>query len=1419
MAQRRGWRGMWVAWLALVACAFGMAQAMAAPIPPVLEPWRDWALHGQDTAACTPVDHTPRCAWPGELQLEVGRDGMRFVQSWTLQAEQRVPLPGDEALRPIEVRAGGNAVPVVLSEGRPQVVLGAGTHRLEGRIAWPRRPATLPVPHEIALVALRIDGEAVTHPERNDDDALVLGADGAGESDALQVETYRLLADGVPQLLATRVLLSVSGRPREQVLGQLLPDGFVPVLLDGEIPARIDADGRVRTQLRPGMWSLLLVARTTAQAVEFRLPAANDASPLPTQEIWQFLADPHFRLAQFNGVPGIDPQQTGVPPWSELLDGDLPDDLSTLFEQADGLPAYLLDRDSVATLDVKLRGLPAQRPSRLALQRELWLDFDGEGYLAQDTIRGDLGGAQRLDMRAPWQLERATHDGAAPLLVTHGTEPGLSGVELREPAVMIDTGARAPRGGTLPANGWTQPFDSASAVLHLPPGYRLLGATGADRAGGSWWDAWSLLDLFLLSLFALMAWRLGGVALGAGLVAWVLLAWHEPLAPRFSLLCAVALSLLLRHLPPGRLARVTAVVRNVILVVAALLVLPFAAQQLRLALHPQLERDSTARGHDSATSGGWADTPQLAMEMAPAAPPPPPAPVMADDGNTLDRVEVTGSRIQRVDTTDASAEMRITRGKVFSYPADTIAQAGSARPGWDWHNHSLQWNGALAVGTELGLVVSPPWLTRSWRVLAVLLLAFIVWRIARPGQPPSGSVSTTPIVPAKQPRRPVASVASALLLAFGLTALQTHPASAQAGTTAIPGPELLAELRTRLLAPQVACQPNCSALGTVTAVAGDGTLVLQLDAHTQAATAWPMPRPDASAQLVGVRVDGVDAAVARDGSGDWIALDRGVHRVEARYRADGERWRITFPLSPATLDVRADGFEIAGVDEGRLIGDTLDLVPPRRAASDTTASGEAATDAAADSVPVFVRVRRDITIDQQWQTDTTIQRVAPQRSGITLAIALLPGEQIFSTVPEGAMPPVRNGHAIVSLPAGETRFTWSSRLVPSETLVLTAGDGRLYAEEWVLSVAPLLHVGTEGLPQSGEDVPSGSRRFLPLPGETLTARVTRPVAVDGASVAVEDVSLDVEIGQEARSSTLTFTLRATRAGQHVLQLPADAELLGFAIDGTEQPLLLDAGRVTLPLRTAPQRVSIRWRDAVPAAARVSTPEVALGASAANIALELQVPPDRWLLFTGGPRVGPAVLFWSGLAVMLLAAFVLARIGRTPLRLHDWLLLGLGFSALSWWPAMLVAGWLLLVGWRARHPQLTERRGPAMLVQIGLGLVTAAALLCLLLAIPYGLLSQPDMHVAGNQSWGGTLRWFADRSADGTLPDAHAVTLPLWCYKLAILLWSLWLASALLRWLRWTWASLNAGGLWPRRREREAVAPADAAPAATPAARD
>src|SRR5690606_3011665 len=117
-------------------------------------------------------------------------------------------------------------------------------------------------------------------------------------------------------------------------------------------------------------------------------------------------------------------------------------------------------------------------------------------------------------------------------------------------------------------------------------------------------------------------------------------------------------------------------------------------------------------------------------------------------------------------------------------------------------------------------------------------------------------------------------------------------------------------------------------------------------------------------------------------------LERGVHRIDLAFASADARWRIEFPLPPASVEVAAAQFEVGGVDEGRLIGDTLELV--QRAAAAAGGDADAARDDA--TVPPFVRVRRTVVLDQQWTLHTRVERIAPARGGLTVPIPMLPGE-------------------------------------------------------------------------------------------------------------------------------------------------------------------------------------------------------------------------------------------------------------------------------------------------------------------------------------------------------------------------------------------------------------------------------------------
>jgi hypothetical protein len=1371
--------------LALLSIA---AAAQAEPeVPAALEPWRAWVLKQQEFRACPLIAGKGGadasdflCAWPGVLNVAADAGGANLAQHWRVDADSWVPLPGDTEHWPQTVTVDGQPAVVVDRDG-PALWLTTGGHEVRARIPWRERPQGLRVPSKVGLVALSVDGKPVT-PVQRDGDELTLGRAGtaAPEADSLELRVYRRLGDGIPAELRTVIEIYASGQAREEVIGPALPDGFAPLALEGEWPARLEADGRLRVRVQPGSDTLTLDARATAALAE--ATARTGAAPWPQQEIWSYAAAPRLRVTAASGALQVDPQQAQVPSdWREL-------------------PAFALGDGAKLTIEERSRGIAPDERNRLTLRREMWLDFDGGGWFARDRVQGEMLQGWRFDAAAPFLLERAQaigvgRDGDESLLVTRGAGDSLSGVEWRTPAVDLAAGLRvAPAQASLPITGWQDSFDRVETVLHLPNGYKLLGAPGADRADGSWISRWTLLDVFVAAVLVLLAWRLFGALGGVAAIAYLVLGYQEAGAPLWSLLAVLALGLVARALPQGRLATAAEWLRRAALLLLVLTALPFVATQLRYAVYPQLEssgglwfgggfggddarmRHRVARPEPQAQE--MADEAAETVAPAPAAPPPP-APVAGSakdslgsaEREKLETVTVTGTRIRKQDI-------------IAHYSQSTVVQTGAGEPSWQLgHRYELAWSGPVLPSQDVRLLIAPPWLVRPLRLLLVALLAWLVVRLLRP--------------------RLRASAPAPLLI--GVLAFGLFGAAAPSRAQGFPPNDLLDQLRARLVeAPR--CAPDCATVAKAEITARGDAIEVTLEVHAAERIAVPLPFDEKALSLRSLRVDGVaQDAIARDGAALWIALPRGVHRVELAFGTAFDKIALAFALEPKRVQFAGEGWEPSGLAEDRLLTETLTLARSR-------AGGETASAVGAQQFAPFVRVRRTLTLGLDWESQTTVERMAPQQGGFTVRVPVLPGEHVDSPGLK-----VEGGRIDAAIADGQSGTVWHAKLDKADTLSLTAPPLGDRAEVWQVVVSPTWHVEFSGIAEAvaaeGSDTADyHGFEFHPLPGETLSLKITRPAAAQGATRAIDRVSLGHEIGQRAATSTLSLTVRASQGGEHSIALPAGAELLGVTRNTQTLNLRVRDGRLSLPLVPGMQTFQIRFREDAPLAVRASTPSVALGLPAANIALDLQLPADRWLLATWGPPAGPAVLYWGELAAMLLVAFALSRLPRSPLKPWQWVLLGLGFSTYSWPALLLVVAWLYALDWRARHePPASAHR--FNLLQVGLAVLTAVALLCLFDSIRHGLLGYPDMHVVGHGSSAQGLRWFADRSADA-LPVAHAVSLPLWAYQLAMLAWALWLAGALVGWLRRGFVAWTRGGYWRTPPKKPAADAAGGPPAAS-----
>jgi hypothetical protein len=559
--------------------------------------------------------------------------------------------------------------------------------------------------------------------------------------------------------------------------------------------------------------------------------------------------------------------------------------------------------------------------------------------------------------------------------------------------------------------------------------------------------------------------------------------------------------------------------------------------------------------------------------------------------------------------------------------------------------------------------------------------------------------------------------------------------------------------------------------------------VAVLELHAAERLAVPLPGNETLLDLESLTLDGVDAGgTVRGGDGTlWLTLPRGVHRAELQWRAaNADSISLRFTMAPGYISFDGKGWEASGIDDGQLATGSLELTRQAGAGEVGSSAG------VAQNFPPFVIVTRELRFDLDWSLTTSVQRVSPAASAFSTAVPLLSGERVMSTGFQ-----VEEGVLKVPFGEGENWVQWESRLDAVDELTLAAPDQSARAEIWRLNVSPTWNVLPSGVP--GVHPESGMYQFHPLPGETLSLKITRPVAIKGNTIAIDNADIHTSIGKRSSEHTLNFSLRATQGGQHAIGLPLDAEVMELTINNQRVNIRPLKGRLSLPIAPGPNAVSIRWRDGSGAGTMVHTPTIALNADASNLSVHLGLPEQRWVIATSGPRVGPAVLYWGELLVMALLAFALARVKRTPLRLIDWLLLGIGFSTVSWWALVCFAAWLFALDWRARiSPESLRWR--FNFVQLGLLLLTLIAAGVLFSAIRTGLLGAPDLHVTGNGSSAYALRWFHDQT-ESAMPVGTVVSLPMWVYRALMLAWAFWMAWSLIRWLRWGLQCFISNGAW------------------------
>ena len=1318
-------------------------------LPSALKEWEAWVLDDAKEHNC-PVNfqnNTPICTYPTRIDVTMHESYLTFKMKVTLfKNHEKIILPKlyQNWISTLTVDGERKAL---LGEREAMVFLDEGEHTIEGTIEWREEPKYLQLPNNIALVTLTVNNHKITTPKVDKESRLwLMQKEKSGQTKGtLSVSIYRKLMDGHPMKMKSILNFRVSGKMRSVTLDGIVLDGFYPSALQGDLDAKITKDKKLKVEVKAGEWQL---------TVDSFSPNNIKTLPLPThsfnyanQETLSLQHNADYRTIEIENAVAIDPTQSNIP------------------SQWRSLPLYLLERDKPITIKELYKSAKQEQLKHFALQREVWLDFNGKGYSLKDTIHANISKVQRLESGDNLILGSVTINGKPMLINTLQATPN-KGVELREKELTIEASSRYEGAiSKLPANGWREELDTVTTTLHLPAGWRLFASFGSDsQESKAWIEKWNLMDIFLLLLLTISIYQIFGLkwALPATLV--FILIWHEYHAPTYSWLLILALVALIRLLGEGKLKKILQVIFALSILFVTFNVLQFSVSKFRTTLYPQLEK----RYYSPTSSHPRYDYSNDTIEHYEE------AVVASSNPYSMSK------RIPReIKSYKKDKNMQIMKQEQIllqnKIDPNAIVQTGEGTPIWRWSSHTFHWQSTVGSNEILELWFITPTMSKIINILSIFGMLFLLYMFLK-----DFINLQLQSVKEKLFKRETLQALLFVILFIGATP--------SLNASEIPSAELLTQLKEKLLK-KPNCLPHCASIESVTILVKEHRLQIAMNISTGRTVAVPIVGNRNIWLPETVIVDDSNSShLQLDGQGNlWVMLERGVHQLLLEGSIKGVNKLMLSPqLALHNVQIEeSQGWRINSDHKSYIEIVNLDKKVELGLAKIQSA------------IEPMVEIRRTFYFGLRWYVETSVKLLNKIDKPYTLTYALLPNESILNKGIE-----VKDAKAILHLRNSHASYAWRSSLPITSTLALHASAKEQVTEIWKMDIASIWnmrHTGVESEKQFANNnllMPT----FRPWRDEQLTLTLEKTKAVQGESLTIKSSQLEVVQSQRFRNLTLTMTLQSSRAEQYVVELENLKELSSVTVDGVQYYLKINNNRLSIPLKAKSQQVILKWKEERGTATLYAFSNINLHKHSVNSTINLKLPHDRWILWTKGPLLGPAVLLWGVLLSILLFALILGRVKGSPLKVRDWLLLGLGVSTSSIMIMIPIVLWIFLLRYKEQQGELLQGR-VRNLVQVLIVLLTLVALFTIIGAVSMGLLGNPDMMIQGNNSYNFNLNWYSDRIGE-SLPQPVVVSVSIWYYRALMLLWSIWISFSLISWLKWAWSLFSMGDMWVKRPKKE-----------------
>jgi hypothetical protein len=357
---------------------------------------------------------------------------------------------------------------------------------------------------------------------------------------------------------------------------------------------------------------------------------------------------------------------------------------------------------------------------------------------------------------------------------------------------------------------------------------------------------------------------------------------------------------------------------------------------------------------------------------------------------------------------------------------------------------------------------------------------------------------------------------------------------------------------------------------------------------------------------------------------------------------------------------------------------------------------------------------------------------------------------------------------------------------------LTALLGDLVEEEWLIDVDYGWNISYKGLSPTKSLIKNNRliEKFLPWQGESLNIRVEQTVPEDGNRLTIESSYLNIEQSQNYRDLELTLQIKSAMASKYTLSIENLEELKGVVIDGIKHYLKHKDGNLTFPLKAGSQNIKISWREKSSVSILYHFPTINLNEKSTNSTVKVSLPENRWVIFTAGALMAPAVLIWGVMLFIILFGFLANRFLGSPPTFTEWILLGVGVAMVSPTALIPILFWAGILKFKVYKGETLQglRKN---IVQSGIVIFTIFSIAAILFSIFFGLLSTPDMMIKGNGSSSYYLIWYKDY-IDERIFQPTLFTLSIWYYKVLMLIWSIWVSFVLISWIENAWTVFSKG---------------------------